>query len=208
MKLYRYLICVFFIPLLLQSCASYKPPVFDSNTSQYKDYKHNLSINIIDGYVLLSSETKDKLRKGFFPTAPADIAIFYDKKRNIALGFFSSEEIGFLSKGEKLEVLEVMAKALKKEGRSCDECTVVDVITTKEDVTAEMGISNEFSDGKMIMKMLPYPVSKGSSSHRLFAFMSASNKVNDFNEAKKDFLKMYNTLQFTAFNEEERLMEK
>jgi len=72
---------------------------------------------------------------------------------------------------------------IKKEGRSCDECTAVEVISSKEDVTAEMGISSEFSDGKLIIKLLPYPVSKGSSSHRLFAFMSASNKVNDYNEA-------------------------
>ena len=84
-KMAKFFSAVFTLTILLQSCANYKPIAFNSETKRFNNYKDNYSIEILDGYNLITSETKEKLRKAFFPDAPKSIVVFYDKDKEIML---------------------------------------------------------------------------------------------------------------------------
>lgn len=208
MKLSRNFIIALMIPFFIQSCASYKPAVYDTNTSSYHNYEKNYSINIIDGYALLSAEETEKVRKSFFPKSIADTALFYDDKNEAMLGLFSMKDVGYIAPKQKLMVLGAISGAVLQSGKDCKECQDVTAVSSEDDITVNMHISNDEGDSDVVMKLVPYPQSKTSEKNNLLMFMVASDQKSGFDKAKNDFLKMYDTLELTAFYDDERLLQE
>ncbi len=198
-KLLLFILTIF----LFQSCVSFKPSVFDSSSRRYNDYKRNYSILVLDGYNQISSDMKEKLRQTFFPTAPKDITIFYNKNTEAMLGVFAMGNVKISSINDKQKLIKTLEEEFYKTGEKCDHCRNMDIIRSDNDILVEFDVMTEFADAKAIMKIIPYPLSIGSDNHSIFAFYGGS-KVKMFKELKKDHLVMQESIQLPAFTEEER----
>lgn len=198
------LLLLFTALFLLQSCVSnYKPSSFDVEAKIYNDYKKNYSIVILDGYNLISSDMKEKLKKSFFPTAPKDTTIFYNKTNEAALAIFVTGDVKIQSDYEKQKIIRAMEEALYKVGDKCKECKNLRVIKNGNELIVELDVTNEFADAKTIINMVPFPLSHNNSRHGIFAFIGAS-KVKVFDKFKEDYLIMQKSIHAPAFTESER----
>ncbi len=191
---------------LIQSCASYKPNVFDDQNRRYKNYKSNYSIELLDGYQPASSEVRPQLIKAYFPTAPKDIEIFLNKENDVVLGMYVNGNFQVDSQDRKIEILNLMEKKFNDEGKSCTECEDYSVERNQNGVIFQMSTKSEQGGGAAIITMIPFPLTMDSTQYGFFNFVCGVNS-KQLESAKADFLKMSNTLQLPAFEENERSLQ-
>lgn len=206
MKSYFSTLSIFVILFLLQSCASFKPSSFDNQTKRYNDYKRNYSIELLDGYSLVSENTRKKLRKIHFQNTPTDTAIFFNKKNNCVLGMWVKGNFPVNSYETKKTILESIEKSLNKACQSNAECNDMNVLISENSVSAEMAAVTELGDGKGIVTSTLFPLSMNSNRHGLHMFLGVS-KFKNFEKFKEDYLTMLGSLRLPAFSETVRKLK-
>lgn len=206
MKLFKRLISVVSIAILLQSCASYKAPTFDSEANLYKNYKSNFVIEIDDNYKLIKSKNVQTKRRGQIGSIASDSVEFYNANSSTSLLFSNVGPTRVISESEKIDLLEDILKQVTKNVGRCAGCPQIQVTRTKDVMLIEAASPKYAFDTKTFIKLMYIPVEKGSSRYNLFVFEVIS-ATSEFNVAKTDLLKVIDSLQLHAFNEEERVFK-
>jgi hypothetical protein len=191
--------------LILAGCASYKPNTFDNQTKRYNDYKNNYSIEILDKYSLLSSEAKGILQGAYLKNAPADSAIFFDRKTEstVLMGVFGRVSLPLKSKNEKEAYLSILLDDLKEKIKGKGEAIEIKALSAENTKSIEVSSTSEFGETKCIFRFGLFPESKISQDLKIY-LLNSCTKPNYFDEIKEDHIKMSSTLLLPAFSETER----
>ncbi len=208
MRSVTYFVPIILLSFILQSCATYKPNYFDYETRHFKNYKDNYSIEILDGYNLVSSDGTKNLAS-FYGFTPRDSVLFFNKEKEISFMMYFFGKFNLNKPFMDTILLNSIAEGVKKKEQQSiqegtqEQFTIISKRISHSSVIFEVGRSHEFGNEKSIVKYTLFPLTKGSYQHGGL-MLAVSSRVNNFDIAKKDFFKMIDSLNLTAFDSEER----
>lgn len=204
MKKSNLVLAIFIITaFFLSGCASYKPNTFDEQTKRYNDYKNNYSIEILNGYSLLSSEAKENFPKIFLDNIPDDSAVFFNKKNESLIAMWVLKGLSVKNKEEKEIILSKLSDKFKELYKGNTQYLDTKVVTAGNTVITEFTMNSELGEGKCIATAFLFPLSANTTDYGI-CMLTGGSKPKYFDETKEDYLKMSKSLLLTAFSEMER----